>query len=456
MTVSIGSIPIKEIAEYGIFSGSEAIDSVYKGKNLLYKYVPGELYYPMGTTLQPLVIPAGVHLISVDLVGSRGYRPDTKFTPGLGGRTECDMAVTPGETLYITVGSIPTSNTNSYNAADIRTNNAGVTDSNSLNSRLVVAGGGGSVRQGTGGGTTGAGGGGGNDGATGGTAAGGTGSNNGGGGGGGTQTSGGGGGGHGWFGTNGNAGTFGLGGSPVGGAGGAGWYGGGSGSEGHYAYWEQNFGGGGGGSSYCNATRCSETNFTRGWTGRPNGDGYCKIYFKIPNRTVVYWDRGNDGAFTLSRQLSPGTYSLVMAAGGQSASSGYYYWPAGISGSSISCKFRLTQTTTASCSIGNGGQTSATYVPETGWTNINQVNGNPSTFSLGGQVAITCPIGVNNVIITNNVINIFDIQINNPGDPGGDTGANPSAISQEWGNGGCTNHASGYGGGIQLIKLGDS
>lgn len=52
-------------------------------------------------------------------MASRGASPNA--TGGLGGRVQCDLTVTPKQTLYIMVGDIPTSGiTASYNASDIR------------------------------------------------------------------------------------------------------------------------------------------------------------------------------------------------------------------------------------------------------------------------------------------------------------------------------------------------
>jgi hypothetical protein len=163
-------------------------------------------YYKRATfnasdTFQTFTVPAGVTSLKVDCVASKGY--NTGKTPGKGGRVECNLKVTPESTLYLVVGAIPTSSAAAYNASDIRTNNAGITDTTSLNSRLVVAGGGGSSSNqctgGAGGGLTG-GNGGNNSEAHGGS--------------GGTQTAGGAGGTLGGaFGTKGYDGTFGLGGT---------------------------------------------------------------------------------------------------------------------------------------------------------------------------------------------------------------------------------------------------
>ena len=151
--------------------------NVYKViKQSTIKYYKKTIFNASGS-FQTYTVPNGVTSLEVDCVGSRGGG-----NGGKGGRVRCILSVTAGQTLYIIVGS----QDSAYNAADIRTNNAGITDTISLNSRLVVAGGGGwtgySGIGGNGGGLTGA-----------------TGSNSGDGygGQGGTQSSGGSGGGHG-------------------------------------------------------------------------------------------------------------------------------------------------------------------------------------------------------------------------------------------------------------------
>lgn len=206
-------------------------------------------------SFQTFTVPATVTSLSVDCVASKGNNGDG--SGGNGGRVQCVTQVTAGSTLYIMVGAIPSSQAAAeYNASDIRTNNAGITDNTSLNSRILVAGGGGSgsssnsYNGGAGGGLTG-----GN-----GTAASSNRTGKGG-----TQTAGGAGG------RNANSGSFGLGGAgDVGGAGGAGWYGGGAGSSASF-YW----GGGGGGSSYTDSS-CSEVVHTQGYN---NGAGYITISY---------------------------------------------------------------------------------------------------------------------------------------------------------------------------------
>lgn len=215
------------------------------------------------TSNTTFTVPNDIDRLHVQCAGAKGYNG------GNGGLVECDMNVTSGQTLYVKVGSVPSSaSTASYNASDIRTNNAGLLNNTSLQSRLVVAGGGGSkgTAQGNG------------DGGAGGTT---TGANGGSygeayGGNGGTQSSGGAGGGIGGvFGTAGSNGAFGLGGNGgagVGGAGGAGWYGGGGGAQ--YQYLDSKSGGGGGGSNYAKSGVCSSIHHTR---GANSGNGYVKL-----------------------------------------------------------------------------------------------------------------------------------------------------------------------------------
>lgn len=245
-----------------IYAGNKIVKKVYKGSELIYQIG----FYPFtvgaGASLQAWTVPPGVTKIHVDCVASKGN--NGRATGGNGGRVQCDINVTGGQTLYITVGAIPYSNTNSYNASDIR---IGGTE---YGNRIVVSGGGGC-------GSTG-----GENNSNGGNGGGlvgvqGNGSRYATGGGGGTQSSGGAGGsGNGSY--NGNAGNFGVGGQNNGhnsGAGGAGWYGGGSGgTEGHNGHYYH--AGGGGGSSYTNGTYCSNVIHTQGYM---NGSGYVTISF---------------------------------------------------------------------------------------------------------------------------------------------------------------------------------
>lgn len=221
--------------------------------------------------LQTFVVPETVTSIKVDCVGSRGFTEGDK-SGGKGGRVQCNIAVTAGQTLYFMVGGIPSQKTTAtYNASDIR--RGGTAYSN----RILVAGGGGNgCSAGTGSGNVG--------GAGGGTTAG-----SGGGVGyqtqatGGSQTAGGtasarsGGNIDGWYG--GSDGTLGLGGnggSAGGGAGGAGYYGGGGGSVYDINKVGVTCAPGGGGSSYANSSYCTNVVHTQGYN---SGIGYITIEF---------------------------------------------------------------------------------------------------------------------------------------------------------------------------------
>lgn len=206
--------------------------------------------------IQEFSVPATATSITVDCVASKGADYPSGSNGANGGRVQCKMSVTGGSTLYVVVGGVPAgTQTASYNASDIRTDNTGITDNTSLNSRLIVAGGGGSggsyatYTPGAGGGLIGA-----------------NGSDSTYCGNGGTQTNGG---------SGGNNGAFGLGGSgtyAIVGAGGAGWYGGGSGKT--KSIHATVSGGGGGGSSYTDSAVCSNVRNTQGYN---NGSGYLTI-----------------------------------------------------------------------------------------------------------------------------------------------------------------------------------
>lgn len=241
--------------------GGGIVFTLYKGNMLLSRPAFDPVTFTGSATWE---VPKGIHKIRVDCVGACGAlgggdRID--HVPGYGGRVQTVLSVDGIKTLYITVGTVPTSwVVPNYNASDVRIGPE-------LTDRVIVAGGGGSGRHtsngqygsdgGNGGGLTGAAG----------TAQGTYGYP----GQGGTQTAGGAGGSG--LNSNGEAGTFGLGGKCVDsgtGAGGAGWYGGGAGGWGaHKSIWV--FGGGGGGSSYTHPALCSEVEHTQGFM---NGAGY--------------------------------------------------------------------------------------------------------------------------------------------------------------------------------------
>ena len=252
------------------------ITNVYKGSTLVYRLGFDPVTFTKNGTW---TVPAGIKQIRVDCVAAQGWS-GTNCVGGYGGRVQCVLNVTPGQTLYIKVGKQHTVwNDGTYDASDIRTADA------DLNSRLVVAGAGGACgfnpnyqpryyNGGAGGGLIGATGGSPNNvqigiGATGGT-----------------QTAGGSGA---YFSMYLKSlyaldGQFALGGAPTtednayGGFGGAGWYGGGGAVSGHY--WAGSTANGsseaaaGGGSSYTNTTLCSEVVHTQGYRA---GSGYVTI-----------------------------------------------------------------------------------------------------------------------------------------------------------------------------------
>lgn len=237
---------------------------------------------------QFFVVPPGVTSISVDMAGAQGQN-STYSDGGKGGRVQAEINVTPGETLYVYVGSQAsfaqsgTTLLGGYNgggqvlgnggtitaymragggASDIRKGGSNITD------RILVAGGGGGAgynssnicHGGDGGGLTGA-----NglyNGSFNSTYCGQ----------GGTQSAGGA---YGTNSSNATSGSFfnggnGYSGSPTsysGGGGGGGWYGGGGGA---------NYGGGGGGSSYADPTYVTNVTHTQGYQ---LGDGYVTISY---------------------------------------------------------------------------------------------------------------------------------------------------------------------------------
>lgn len=274
MTLYKGNTKIKDSGSYGVYHGSDPIAAIYHGSDKVYMF-QRVLTFNAQQYFQSYVVPSWVNKIHVDCVAASGHNQQgASYYGGKGGRVQCDLAVTGGQTLYLWVPQNPSGQTHSqtlaYNAADIRTNNAGLLNNTSLQSRIIVAGGGGETYYGT------------SYWGTGGNGGGLTGQNGGSntygdGGGGGTQTAGGYGGGRGGGlpGGDGLQGSFGLGGASWQGGwrgiGGAGWYGGGSG--GASAYFGDGQGGGGGGSSYTNGS-CSNVVHTQGYR---NGAGYITI-----------------------------------------------------------------------------------------------------------------------------------------------------------------------------------
>lgn len=251
-----------------IYHGDKLVKKVYHGSNLVYQIGFAPITYTQNGTF---TVPLGIEKIHIDCVASCGYNYG-----GKGGRVECDLAVSAGDVLNITVGGIPTSyQVASYNASDIR---IGGTD---YTNRVIVAGGGGSGTGNNDGWRSNGADGGGLTGKTANTVAfqeGGF---------GGTQSEGGvasyrtGGYPDGWAGgSNGTLGMGGAGGVGVfygnilrGGAGGAGYYGGGGGSVYDIESVGISFAAGGGGSSYTNED-CSNVIHTQGFN---DGAGYITI-----------------------------------------------------------------------------------------------------------------------------------------------------------------------------------
>ncbi|MFN8393529.1 MAG: HYR domain-containing protein [Bacteroidia bacterium] len=110
--------------------------------------VKGQTTFNYTGAVQSYTVPVGVTTINVDAMGGDGYGPE-----GRGGRVQCDLAVTPGEVLYIYVGGQGTDNTGGYNGGGTPGTNAnyggggGGTDirrgGTTITNRILVAGGGG-------------------------------------------------------------------------------------------------------------------------------------------------------------------------------------------------------------------------------------------------------------------------------------------------------------------------
>ena len=265
---------IREIRMLGSIIGTESDYDYYidrhKFYNLIYKpYDVISETFNISDEIQTYVVPEDVYSLNIFCAASAGY----SATCGDGGAVKCDLVVTPGQILYVTVGNRPTTyNTAVYNASDIRI------DGTELENRIIVAGGGGTGRNNKGG----AGGG-----LVGGDAVG-VGYQKGAFGG--TQEAGGGasyrsgGNTDGW--AAGSAGTYAMGGNGakgsmynrtvLGGCGGAGYYGGGGGGVYDIRKVGVTYAGGGGGSSYTDASLCKNVVH---YQGVIKEDGYVKISY---------------------------------------------------------------------------------------------------------------------------------------------------------------------------------
>ena len=102
---------------------------------------------------QTFVIPAGKTAVDVVLEGAQGGTnwPNPPTSPNYGGKLTATLAVTPGETLYIYVGTQPSDESGGFNGGGAGDNGGrgggGATDiwrgGNALTDRILVAGGGG-------------------------------------------------------------------------------------------------------------------------------------------------------------------------------------------------------------------------------------------------------------------------------------------------------------------------
>ena len=111
--------------------------------------------------VQTYLVPGGVFSLSIDMKGAAGGTSQCSAVPGYGGRVQCTLATTPGQTLYIYVGGQGTNSANTccsyvhYNGGfngggygvDYGSGGGGATDIRTvlgdLTTRQVVAGGGG-------------------------------------------------------------------------------------------------------------------------------------------------------------------------------------------------------------------------------------------------------------------------------------------------------------------------
>ena len=131
----------------------QKVKLLYKGNELLHRDWRGQAFIYTGA-FQTFIVPMGLYKMRCEVVAARGQQGWSSGNtgwhyapPGKGGKVDCVLSVTPGQILYIYVGYAGPDQTNfdcqtpKYNASDIRTNNTGILDTSSLQSRLIVAGG---------------------------------------------------------------------------------------------------------------------------------------------------------------------------------------------------------------------------------------------------------------------------------------------------------------------------
>lgn len=105
MPVYNGNTKIKDI-----YYGGTKIKEAYYGSTKVYSsFTPQTITFNYTGAVQTWTVPAGVTKLIVDCVGAAGggcssYNCNT--SGGKGGRVQCNLAVTPGQTLYIYVGQV--------------------------------------------------------------------------------------------------------------------------------------------------------------------------------------------------------------------------------------------------------------------------------------------------------------------------------------------------------------
>lgn len=148
--------------------GNTTIGTAYYGSTLVYtSFKPATYRFDYAGAVQTWTVPKGCKKLIVDCVGAAGgsfFYNGVPAPAGKGGRVTCSLSVSPGQTLYISVGGQGedyygnssgsywwTYNGGGFNGGGRNSENHGMggggTDirigGNTLNNRVVVAGGGG-------------------------------------------------------------------------------------------------------------------------------------------------------------------------------------------------------------------------------------------------------------------------------------------------------------------------
>lgn len=105
MPVYNGNTKIKDI-----YYGGTKIKEAYYGSTKVYSsFTPQTVRFNYTGAVQTWTVPAGCTKLIVDCVGAAGggySSTNYKSSGGKGGRVQCNLAVTPGQTLYIYVGQV--------------------------------------------------------------------------------------------------------------------------------------------------------------------------------------------------------------------------------------------------------------------------------------------------------------------------------------------------------------